>query len=165
MSDVTDHPPVDPTGYRRKALGEWITEVCDLERIARPGLAKALGVTQKVLAEWEAGTAGMTLDEALALDRQLGVPAGTVGAAGGYFGCFATPDLEGEEVFDTREYDDTEVERMRSDLDAAVELGIGVRLANRWVPIEVDHERQSCTNVQQWVLELMTHAPAVDPFT
>jgi transcriptional regulator with XRE-family HTH domain len=164
MNDVTDDFPVDPTADRRQALGSWITEVCDLEGIARPGLAKALDVTQATLASWEAGTASMTLDEALALDRQLGVPAGTVGAAGGYFGCFATPDLEGEEVFDTREYADDEEDRMRQDLDAAVELGIGVRLANRWVPIEVDHERQSCTNQSRWVLELMTHAPAVDPF-
>ncbi|HWJ62810.1 MAG TPA: helix-turn-helix transcriptional regulator [Acidimicrobiales bacterium] len=163
MQNPTDDAVLDvETAHRRGVVGEWITEQCELQGIDHRALAAELDVSVELLDAWMSGNAPMSLDQALALDRQFGLPAGTTGAEGGYFGCFATPDLEGEEVFDTREY--TDLEEMRSDFDAAVELGIGVRLSNRWVPIEVDHENQSCVSEQRWVLDLMSHAPGIDPF-
>lgn len=162
LNDPADNEAVTP---RRRYLGKWISEqieMFEMFEIDRTVLADAVGVPIEVVGAWEAGEVGLTLDQAMELDEQFMLPAGSTGAAGGYFSFLATPDLEGEDVFDSREYVDKDA--MLADLHAAVDLEIGVRLSNRWEPIEVDHDEQSCVSEQRWVLDLLTNAPAVDPF-
>ena len=156
MPNVNDDAPIDETRERRALVGAWLLDQIEMQQIDRRALAQVLGVPLDLLLAWTIGSTPMTLDEAFALDRQLGVPAGSTAAAGGYVSFEVEPDLAGEAIFETREYDIDD--EMLEDLQAAVDLGIGVRLRNEWRPIATDDDG-AVTSELAWVLDLLPRAP------
>jgi transcriptional regulator with XRE-family HTH domain len=144
---------------RRRALGE---EIAEQRRVMkgwdRGELASALEISERAVTRWETGSTEMTFEQALAVEKVLGLPIGHLGGAGMYFGFQATPfSLEGEVVMQW--YSDPE--EMVEALEAAVTLGLGVRLRNQMEPDSgVDAVPDAYT--EQWVLSLTGSTPLVD---
>lgn len=155
MDNVNDPSDSDEAVVRRRCLGEWLAEQIGHHELDTAGLASALGVPVELASAWEAGAAAMSLDQAAAIDELLKLPAGTTGGAGGYFGFQAFPDLDGYDVIDVKELDrgSDAVEA----LEAAMTLGLGVRVRNQMVPTEVGDSWFEAS--EQWIVEILDGTP------
>lgn len=159
MSKVDDDTRDEERAERRERLAGWLREGMEFSMLTGEAFAARAGVTLELVEGWLAGTEPMTLDDAVAVDAALRVPAGTTAGAGGYVSVEAQPDLGDAEVFSTREF--TRQDELLESFEAAVVLQVGVRLRNQWETVGVD-DRGVHTMQQRWVLELLTEAPTVE---
>jgi hypothetical protein len=155
MDKVNDPTDIDEVAVRRQNLGEWLVEQIQHHELDLTGLAALVGVSPNLTEAWAAGSAPMTLDQAAAVDAALSLPIGATGAAGNYFGFQAVPELDGYGVADVRELDRGQdaVEA----LEAAITLGLGVRVRNQMVPTEVGDSWFEAS--EQWVVEILDGIP------
>jgi hypothetical protein len=154
----------DFSGPRKQAIGAAIAEHRRIMKgWGRAELGLALGgVPERTVARWETGAADLSLEQALGIEEALGLPRGTLGAAGTYFGFQAEPfSFEGE----AGSHYFTTDEEMRDALDAAMTLGMGIRLRNQMTPDPDPLYADKGAYVEEWVLDLTQGAPLTDePF-
>lgn len=155
MDKVNDPADSDEVVVRRRCLGEWLTEQLGHHELDTAGLAAALGVPVELAAAWELGAAAMSLDQAVAIDQLLELPVGTTGGAGGYFGFQAFPDLDGYDVIDVKDFD-RGADAVEA-LEAAMTLGLGVRVRNQMVPTDVGDTWFEAS--EQWIVEILDGTP------
>lgn len=154
MHNVNDASDNEAVAARRRRLGQWIGEQIQDNDLDRTVLAAAVGVPVELVVAWEAGLAELTLDQAASLDHAFGLPSGSTGAAGGYFGFEAAP-ASPEALVSTKEYVGSA--GVLGAVEAAMELGLGVRLRNQFVTTDSGPDWSEAE--ERWVLELSAGAP------
>jgi len=135
MQHATDPSIPDAAALRRRDLGERITELRELHGIDRAELALMIDREEPLVGDWENGLVHLTLEEALDIDEAMGVPRGTLAAAGRYVAEDVTP-ASAEEVISVTEYDHPK--HLWRAMKAALELGLGVRVRNQLRVVEND---------------------------
>jgi transcriptional regulator with XRE-family HTH domain len=141
------HKPSDAAADRARALGAAIRRARG-DR-SQSELARRLEVTQSTVSIWESGDRVPFLEQMLELEDALGVPRGRLATEAGFVGANSAPLPEA--VSNLVLHDDS-VSPM---LDAAMLLGLGVRLTNELLPVDGEPD----TFEEVWLLELSASAP------
>lgn len=149
MNKVTDPSVPDPAALRRRDVGERITELRELHGLDRAELASMLDRQESLVGDWENGLVDLTLEEALEVDEAIGVPRGTLAAAGRYVAEDVTP-ASAEDIISVTEYEHPK--HLWRAMKAALELGLGVWVRNQLRVVEND-ETWRLTEME-WVLTL-----------
>lgn len=138
----------DPAA-RARALGRAIRQA--RSELTQEELRLRLGVPQTTVSRWELGRCGLTVEQIRSLEQALGLRAGALLIAGGYVAGdeLPTPTL--------RTFMSDDLAAVIGTMRTAQDLGLGVRVTNRWEPTGAPDE-----GVVRWTVVTSGELPGDD---